>query len=504
MRVRRGSHIMYTMDETADIKTCVVCATGVRQRQKHGRCRACIAAARGRCRCGAEVVDAGGYGSGKKLCEACKAMPVRQRSAVRGLGSAPHVCVACGAEFVTFASEIHLRRCIGCRVSGLRRCPICGLTFTDTVRRVGGSPRCPACAAAPQRRHTDGHWDAHRGALPGARVTLACQGVDLYGKNTHAGTCQGSRVFLESYATGHVRGLAHGLRTYRAADATYICAPCMGLQRMYVDLPNAIAADPERYNQDEEFLDRIGKLAPSRRNHGDDDGDDYAFAGESFNRPKAAAGVAQRVDSRIRSKKTAAAILSAWGQSQPLMATGRTAAATPVRKRQAPISWRIIAGRWRKGVHLTVRQCLGCGQLLIQPTAPAARQVEMHYACRVEATRTAQARAWAAERRRRQARGETATAINRATGYRLPITPVPRRGDSVVLTRQFRWTVLHFLGGDTLEVIALEAGVTRQAVHKAVRHILSLLPDDVADKRFRRVVDLLRQAAATGGRETQS
>jgi hypothetical protein len=75
-----------------------------------------------------------------------------------------------------------------------------------------------------------------------------------------------------------------------------------------------------------------------------------------------------------------------------------------------------------------------------------------------------------------------------------------KRATSEALTRNFRWAVRHYLGGETLEALAAESQLHPSVLSKAIRKTIELLPEEaVADKKFRGSVSKLREAAKMKG-----
>ena len=449
---------------------CVVCARPFRKVASRTltRCPDCIAAGRGRCPCGVEVSVAPRT-SGRALCETCRAQSWRRYDEPK---QQKHVatCIVCDQAFPVFASRrTSQRRCPSCVAAARARCPVCYRVFAATPTRdalgvlgFGSRPRCPDCQQ-PQAGPRGGRvvrWGDGKDRSP--RLTLACRGVELYDTTRWAKRCWGERVYTPSYA-----GRMH---TYRPEDATYVCRPCIGQQRVYGDLAQQIARDPERFSKDPEFSDRVIDIV--------DDG------------------------SRVRSLRQAGELLAAWGSTHPPRARGVPPRETKLGARVAlpvPAGWRGSAAKWRKGVRWQVRQCQTCGLLLMSWPAPKSPPTTTHRHCMVEGMRTPEVRQWLAERRRRRDRGESTITINRAVGFTMPLPKAKgRQSDPATLTRQLQWAILHFLGGDTLGAIARQFGVTRQTVHGAVRRILLLLPDgDVEYAPFRKLVYNLREAAGS-------
>lgn len=443
--------------------TCVVCAgTFHHGSPRMKRCRECISAGRGRCPCDAEVFVAPGA-SGLLLCDQCRAQGWRRYEQVKG-NTYSAECNTCGQSFTVFASrQGRQRRCSACIRSGKRRCPVCKSVFEAEPVRSGSRPRCPDCLRAKQGPRGGKVVQWGEGKDRSERLTLVCRGVELYGKTRWARTCWHERTYTVSYAAR--------MHTHRVQDGTYVCRPCIGLQRIYGDLVQQIADDPERFSQDVEFADRVIDLVGDRR---------------------------------IRSLRQAREMLALWGAShpprppRPSRADVATAASGPVshEKPRLPRSWRISAGKWRKGVRWQLRQCQVCGLLLM--LSPAQNQATvMHQRCMADGMRTPEVSAWLGERKRRREQGESAIRINRAMGTAMPIPRAKgRRADSETITRQFRWAILHLLGGDSLEAVGKQFEVSRQTVHGGIGHILQLLPgDDVEYAPFQNLVRNLREAA---------
>jgi hypothetical protein len=162
---------------------------------------------------------------------------------------------------------------------------------------------------------------------------------------------------------------------------------------------------------------------------------------------------------------------------------GRGGLAGPGRSRATmAATWRKPAAGWQ------LRQCRRCEHLLMVSTAPTAKQPEMHDACWREWRRSEEGQLWLSRvKALAQAGRKTAPPIRRRPG---------KHRSAANLTRNFRWTVLKVLGGETQVALADAFGTDQGTVSDAISTTLALLPDpEVCDKRFRRYVEALRPAA---------
>lgn len=143
-----------------------------------------------------------------------------------------------------------------------------------------------------------------------------------------------------------------------------------------------------------------------------------------------------------------------------------------------------LVNTWRKDSNgWEIRQCSWCQHTLMVSTAPTAKRPEMHGVC-WSAWRSEKGQRWATRPRTRR---KTAPSIRKRPGkHRTPET----------LTRNFRWAILHHLGGDTQNELCEQFGFDPSTMSKAIRDSIDLLPDlEVADKRFRRYVKALKAAS---------
>src|SRR5262249_38533 len=90
-------------------------------------------------------------------------------------------------------------------------------------------------------------------------------------------------------------------------------------------------------------------------------------------------------------------------------------------------SARVPAGKWRTGVNVQIRQCVGCGKLLMVSLSPLSQRPTMHRPCMIDAMRDLDVRACLRKRRRMRDEGFPVVMINRVHG---PTLPLPRSAAS--------------------------------------------------------------------------
>jgi hypothetical protein len=461
------------------------------------RCPACRSIGRATCgRCGGEVKIKPGA-SGFVICDLCRARGWRQWERPRAAGITK-TCTVCGDPFLTYPSrETTERRCPSCVASGRNRCAACGEPIT-VGSGAGSRPRCEACKTPVPIGPMFGLVRHGPGRRRAARITLSCRGAEEFGSVQHAHHCWGDRTMTEYQASR--------LRTYRA-DRTYECKPCQGLHRI-ADLARRRAADPNMASQ---FLWLNGADASVAVDEVALDAD--ALRVEAF----AQTLKALAPGGRVRSWEQMRAVNAAWmsvrlrgrprGRPSP-QAGHRAAAAARARRERLNVrvntinrSWRVTAGKWRAGVNVEIRACRLCSTLLLVSLAPGAQQPEMHQRCMVDLMRSDPARRWLSRRRLLRDAETDKVEIDSQTLARMPMRPrAGRPADPVILTRNFRWAVLYYLGDDKQADLARAAGVSTAVVSEAIRRTLIALPQDdpqrpFADKRFAPLVAMLRNAA---------
>jgi hypothetical protein len=263
--------------------------------------------------------------------------------------------------------------------------------------------------------------------------------------------------------------------TFREADRTFICRSCQGLARL-VRMAEAIVKE--------------GKAPEAAL-------DELDAAGLNVRR--------LRSPSQVREFFRIIAPHLPRGQLDPYAGAAASARKRATRLDQAERgvrsqsdderrARRITASKWARGVNIEVRQCAGCGLLLLYDSTVATRP-ELHQQCMIEFMRSEEGRRWLSDRRKAREEGQSLTTINREHGFRFPIPP-RRLRDPNVLKRDFTWAVRSLLGEESHALLAEEAGVSRPNVTQAIRRILALLPDpERVQTRFRHLIERLHDAA---------
>ena len=449
------------------LRACAVCGDPFRivETRTVTRCPECIAAGRTHCvRCGAAAMVPAGR-SGFVVCATCRSegwrhwqQPQDRRTTV--------TCTTCGQSFAVFPSRVgSTRRCPACVAAGRTRCAVCHGVMA-TRPGAGSRPVCEVCRAS----RTEGP----RGALvpilgPGRerspRVTLVCRGHEEFG---HARRCWGEREFTAYRATR--------LRTYRE-DGTYVCLPCQGRGQV-AHIARLLALGEAGWpNLTPQAADAIADLAPDGRVR-------------SWEKAVAI--------HRVRARQMRGGVLSPEVALRARLAHREKLARLGVSSTGVPRGWTTAAGKWRRGVNVEIRACRACGTLLLASLAPGAQRPTLHQRCMVALMRSPDARAVLSARRRLRDDGKAAWQIDRALGPGLPVPPRHgREPDATILTRDFRWAVLHLLGGDTQRGLAAQDHVTPALVSQGIHRVIALLPESgLADQRFAPLVEALREASA--------
>ncbi len=402
----------------------------------------------------------------------------------------PVECVACNETFSVLPSRVGtVRRCPECVEAGRYRCTCAcehAELFVEERQGRGSQVLCQSC-----RNHECWEPGRHGGQLPhpvrqprSPRLTFKCRGVEIAGRVEQAPTCWGESVITRAKAEALVaktqRPGAWGT-SYRLEDQTWICKACSALPRI-VDMARAIA-DGKASDEVLDELDREGNfirykpstLTQARRV--------LSVAGRDR---KDTLTPPERIDPAARVEKRTAKARHRRNQE----ARGaRGPSPTEIRRVD-----RITATKWRKGVNIIVSRCAWCGKIQL---ADGSLKVgpTMHQACMIEAMRSPEGRRWLSDRKTMRDDGLSPHQINRKLGTSMPIG---EPSQDPHLQRDFTWAVRHRLGGESNASLAAEAGLTSQAVGKAIRRIEELLPDsELVAKKHRRLIERLRALAST-------
>jgi hypothetical protein len=290
------------------------------------------------------------------------------------------------------------------------------------------------------------------------------------------------------------------LKYYREKDRTYCCQACQSLSRVPTLATGLLRETIRRLKNHDSSVNHQG-LAELAAKTLADHGLELTAEDISY--------FLERED-EVLTPKEATQFMALYGRENPppevtseaaLLGVEGKAARQNARDRNGILGGenhiarleRVTAGKWRVRANRLVRQCQVCGKLVFAAPSLKYDGPQMHQDCMVQGMRTPETRRWLSVRTKRRVAGESAWAINRATGSSMPIRTISLRADEEHLTRDFRWAVLHYLGGTSLAALASEAGTDRSTVQRAVKGIVSKLPEpEVVPKRDKPVVERLR------------
>lgn len=388
----------------------------------------------------------------------------------------------CAGTFDVMPSRVGTaRRCPACVEASRYRCGACGEVFLDPGRPVGGFHVCTRC------REEDVGPRGGRVPRPAkrrrvARIVFDCRGVEIASQHHQADGCFGSCQLTEAEVRVRLRSASSPDTKWGTSldpkTRTYVCRACAGLPRL-VTMARSVIEEGNASEAVLDELDRLGFYSRKPRTLAE------ARRVLALVRPP----VPEPPDPKTISKKRAAkrkrvTSMAARGTRRPVADARRVS--------------RIAAGKWRRGTGITVARCLWppCGQLVFSHRTQRV-PTELHRPCMVEAMRDPVARDWLGRRKRARDAGMPPHMVNRSFGVRLPITGAIR-SDGETMTRNFRWTVLHLLGGDPQSELARDSGVTQQAVSKGIASTVELLPEgDKVSAPYKRLVAQIRRVVET-------